>query len=489
MPTIGHAARVARGDRHRRGGRGDRDLRAVRCRAARARLDAFAVGEAGTARGARAAGRASSPTTRPQAVVVGLSPSFDYDTCDRAASLVRSGARFLATNTDATLPTPTGLRPGAGAIVASIATASGREPEVAGKPSAAMARFVASRVQPGAVVGDRPSTDGALAAALGVPFALVASAVDEPAPPDAVRASTLHAAVIALSRATRDSRSAVPRRRAGVTPARRRPLDRVLVERGHAADLGAARDTRRERPCARGRGACLVVVPRRRGRASRSARGRAPLRRSWRLEARRRPRPIRGGVAGRLALDVGASTGGFTDCLLQQGRRGCSPWTSAMASCASASPPTRGSSRWSAPTCGTSGARRRRHRARGRPPMLIVDVSFTSVVPHVPGIVALGERAASLLVLVKPQFEVDHVTASRGRGVITDPAAWRAVARAVCVSDRRGRSGHHWRHGVPDPRHARATPSSSWQRRSVGPTTRRAWRRSSTVRSAEAPRR
>ncbi len=134
----------------------------------------------------------------PQAVVVGLSRRFDYDACDRAASLVRAGARFLATNTDPTLPTPSGLRPGAGAIVAAIATAAGREPEVAGKPSVAMARYVTSRVRPGAVVGDRPSTDGALATALEVPFALVTSEVDEPVPASAVRAPTLHAAVLAL---------------------------------------------------------------------------------------------------------------------------------------------------------------------------------------------------------------------------------------------------------------------------------------------------
>ena len=92
-----------------------------------------------------------------------------------------------------------GLRPGAGAIVAAISTASGREPEVAGKPPDADGPLRGRAASaPGAVIGDRPSTDGALAAALGVPFALVASAVDEPAPADAVRAATLLDAVLAL---------------------------------------------------------------------------------------------------------------------------------------------------------------------------------------------------------------------------------------------------------------------------------------------------
>jgi HAD superfamily hydrolase (TIGR01450 family) len=155
------------------------------------------VGEEGLFEALELRGTTRSDTT-PDAVVVGLARQFDYDACDRAATLVRGGARLIATNVDPTLPTPSGLRPGAGAIVAAVATASGREPEVAGKPADAMVRYVAGRVRPGAVIGDRPSTDGALAAALRVPFALVASAVDEPAPPHAVRAATLLDAVLAL---------------------------------------------------------------------------------------------------------------------------------------------------------------------------------------------------------------------------------------------------------------------------------------------------
>ena len=59
-----------------------------------------------------------------------------------------------------------------------MAYASGASPEVAGKPHAPMRRLVAERVGPVAtVVGDRPSTDGALARALGARFALVLSGV------------------------------------------------------------------------------------------------------------------------------------------------------------------------------------------------------------------------------------------------------------------------------------------------------------------------
>jgi len=111
------------------------------------------------------------------AVVVGWH-AFDFDGLDRMSAAVRAGARFVATNLDPTYPTPDGLRPGSGAIVAAVATAAGRAPDVAGKPREATVALVRDRFGArGVVVGDRPSTDGALAEALGWPFALVLSGV------------------------------------------------------------------------------------------------------------------------------------------------------------------------------------------------------------------------------------------------------------------------------------------------------------------------
>jgi 4-nitrophenyl phosphatase len=113
-----------------------------------------------------------------RAVVVGWHRTFDFDALTRAADAVRAGARFVATNLDPTFPVAGGLLPGAGALVAAVATASGRRPDVAGKPELPMVRLVHERYGlHGVVVGDRPSTDGALAAALGWPFALVLSGV------------------------------------------------------------------------------------------------------------------------------------------------------------------------------------------------------------------------------------------------------------------------------------------------------------------------
>jgi HAD superfamily hydrolase (TIGR01450 family) len=130
------------------------------------------------------------------AVVVGFHLDFDFDGLARASHAVREGARFVATNLDATYPVPGGLIPGAGSIVAAVATAAGASPEVAGKPEAPTVGIIRERFgDAGVVVGDRPSTDGALAAALGWPFALVLSgvtaavappggeAIPDPAPP------------------------------------------------------------------------------------------------------------------------------------------------------------------------------------------------------------------------------------------------------------------------------------------------------------------
>ncbi|MEZ5169721.1 MAG: HAD-IIA family hydrolase [Acidimicrobiia bacterium] len=122
------------------------------------------------------------------AVVVGYDPGFDYEALDRASAAVRDGALFVATNVDATFPSGDRLLPGNGALVAAVAAAGGAAPEVAGKPEAPYADLVRERFGPtGVMVGDRPSTDGALADVLGWPFALVLSGVagsdgEEPVP-------------------------------------------------------------------------------------------------------------------------------------------------------------------------------------------------------------------------------------------------------------------------------------------------------------------
>lgn len=112
------------------------------------------------------------------AVIVGLTHSFDYDDMARAMTAIRAGARFIATNDDSTFPDADRLLPGNGAIVAAVATAAGSEPIVAGKPHDTIAGMVRERLGPeGVMVGDRPETDGLFARALGYRFGLVLTGV------------------------------------------------------------------------------------------------------------------------------------------------------------------------------------------------------------------------------------------------------------------------------------------------------------------------
>ncbi|HLI23990.1 MAG TPA: HAD-IIA family hydrolase [Acidimicrobiales bacterium] len=114
----------------------------------------------------------------PEAVVVGRSETLDYGELAAASTAIRAGARFVATNTDATFPTGNGVLPGAGAVIAFLATASGRRPEVAGKPHQPAADLLRARYGGvDVVVGDRPDTDGAFARRVGARFMLVLSGV------------------------------------------------------------------------------------------------------------------------------------------------------------------------------------------------------------------------------------------------------------------------------------------------------------------------
>jgi len=111
-------------------------------------------------------------------VMVGITERFDYRLLTAAMRAIDRGARFVATNTDATFPAADGLLPGNGAIVAAVATATNREPEVAGKPHQPIANLVHRHLgHDGVMVGDRPDTDGVFADVVGYRFALVLTGV------------------------------------------------------------------------------------------------------------------------------------------------------------------------------------------------------------------------------------------------------------------------------------------------------------------------
>jgi len=141
----------------------------------------LAVGSDGVFKALADRGVETVVTGDADAVVMGLRPDFDYSHMTAAMKAVRGGARFIATNDDSTFPDADGLLPGNGALVASVAVASGVEPIVAGKPHSPMADLVREFLGPdGIMVGDRADTDGRFARRVGYRFALVLSGVVGP---------------------------------------------------------------------------------------------------------------------------------------------------------------------------------------------------------------------------------------------------------------------------------------------------------------------
>jgi 23S rRNA (cytidine1920-2'-O)/16S rRNA (cytidine1409-2'-O)-methyltransferase len=126
-------------------------------------------------------------------------------------------------------------------------------------------------------------------------------------------------------------------------------------------------------------------------------------------------------VEGIAAIDLGASTGGFTDCLLQHGAatvyavdvgHGQLAWK------------LRRDSRVRVMEKINARFLTRRHFAPSfaGAALVVADCSFISLKKILPAAVALLGDSGKILALVKPQFEAGKAEASRGRGVITDPA-------------------------------------------------------------------
>jgi glycerol 3-phosphatase-2 len=123
----------------------------------------------------------TSATDSPRAVVNGYFDGLCYTDLREAALAIRAGAWWLATNLDATIPSPRGLQPGNGALTALLRTATDREPESAGKPARPLLAEAVRRT--GArrplFIGDRLDTDIAGAGAAEMDGMLVLTGVAE----------------------------------------------------------------------------------------------------------------------------------------------------------------------------------------------------------------------------------------------------------------------------------------------------------------------
>ncbi|MET0840436.1 MAG: HAD-IIA family hydrolase [Marmoricola sp.] len=119
------------------------------------------------------------PSDDVAAVAHGYGPDMPWKRVVQGAILVRSGITWVASNTDMTIPTATGVGPGNGSLVRLVAEFSGREPQVAGKPEAPLFEETIARVggEHPLMVGDRLDTDIEGAVAMGWDSLLVLTGV------------------------------------------------------------------------------------------------------------------------------------------------------------------------------------------------------------------------------------------------------------------------------------------------------------------------
>jgi len=119
--------------------------------------------------------------TEVDCVVVGLDRALTYDRMSRAVQLVLNGAVLIGTNPDLLLPTANGFEPGAGALLTAIATSSGREPVVIGKPQPQLIHDAVAQLgvpyENVIMLGDQVATDIVAAQRAGVFAVLVQTGV------------------------------------------------------------------------------------------------------------------------------------------------------------------------------------------------------------------------------------------------------------------------------------------------------------------------
>jgi 23S rRNA (cytidine1920-2'-O)/16S rRNA (cytidine1409-2'-O)-methyltransferase len=171
-------------------------------------------------------------------------------------------------------------------------------------------------------------------------------------------------------------------------------------------------------------------------------------------------------VTGLRAIDVGASTGGFTDCLLQRGAAtvvALDVGYGQLHERLRADPRVQSFERTNVREVDVVAV-------GGAAPIVVVDVSFISLRTIAPALASLLLAGGDLVALVKPQFEAGRVEVSRGSGVVRDAEVWRrvlaevrdaiaavdAAMMGIMVSPITGATGNveflaHFRQGAPEP--------------------------------------
>jgi NagD protein len=145
---------------------------------------AFTIGEAGLTTALYQVGYTQTERD-PDYVVLGETRTYSFERITQAIRHIEGGARFIATNPDATGPSPNGSLPATGSVAALISRATGMAPYFVGKPNPLMIRTALNRLdahsETTAMVGDRMDTDVVAGLEAGLHTVLVLSGVSDAA--------------------------------------------------------------------------------------------------------------------------------------------------------------------------------------------------------------------------------------------------------------------------------------------------------------------
>ena len=123
---------------------------------------AYVIGESGLTQALHDIGYTQTELN-PDYVVLGETRNFNFENLTKAIRLINNGARFIATNPDATGPSADGPLPATGSVAALITKATGMEPYIVGKPNPMMFRSAMRKIgahsESTGMIGDRMDTD------------------------------------------------------------------------------------------------------------------------------------------------------------------------------------------------------------------------------------------------------------------------------------------------------------------------------------------
>lgn len=143
---------------------------------------AYVIGESGLTQALHDIGYTQTDNN-PDYVVLGETRNFNFENLTKAIRLINNGARFIATNPDATGPSADGPLPATGAVAALITKATGMEPYIVGKPNPMMFRSAMRKIdahsQSTGMIGDRMDTDVVAGIEAGLHTVLVLTGISD----------------------------------------------------------------------------------------------------------------------------------------------------------------------------------------------------------------------------------------------------------------------------------------------------------------------